>query len=99
TGLAPLWFFLVVAVAFAFSFCASLSGSILPVTLMNILFILAIPLVFTTAWNPAGIAAGGLIGVAWPSPLPLLLLVALAFVPVFLWLFSETDGEIPGDGL
>jgi len=98
-GLALLWFFLVVAIAFAFSFCASLSESILPVTLMNVLLLLAVPAVFPASWDPRMTPAGGLIGVTWPSPLPLLLPVALAFVPVFLWLFSETDGEIPGDGL
>ena len=92
--IAILGFLFTVAVAFAFSCCYYLSGSILPVTLMNILFILAIPLVFTTSGNPAGIAPRGLIGVTWPSPLPLLILVSLAFVPVFTWLFLEMDGGI-----
>jgi hypothetical protein len=44
-------------------------------------------------------ASVGLVGVTWPTPLPLLLLVALAFVPVFLWLFGDMEGEVPGDGL
>ena len=88
-----------VAVAFAFSCCYYLSENILPVTLMNILLVLAIPAFFTSSWNPAGTGTGGLIGVTWPSPLPLLLLVALAFVPVFSWLFTAMDGEVGGDAL
>jgi membrane protease YdiL (CAAX protease family) len=98
-ALALLGFLLVVAVSFAFSFCASLSASILPVTLMNVLLLTVVPAVFPASWDPRMPAAGGLIGVTWPSPLPLLLFVALAFVPVFLWLFGEMDGEVVGDGL
>jgi len=88
-----------VAVAFAFSCCYYLSENILPVALMNILLVLAIPAFFTSSWNPAGTGSGGLIGLTWPSPLPLLLLVALAFVPVFSWLFTAMDGEVGGDAL
>jgi len=88
-----------VAAAFAFSCCSYLSENILPVVLMNILLVLAIPAVFSASWNPAGTGSGGLIGVTWPSPLPLLLLVALAFVPLFSWLFTAMDGEISGDTL
>ena len=88
-----------VAVAFAFSCCSYLSENILPVVLMNILLVLSIPAFFSSSWNPAGTGSGGLIGVTWPSPLPLLLLVALAFVPLFLWLFTAMDGEISGDAL
>lgn len=96
--LAFLGFLLTLAVAFAFTICASLSGSVLPVTLMNVLLLLAVPVFFPASWDPRLEGAGGLIGVTWPSPLPLLLLVALAFIPVFAWLFP-LDGEIPGDGL
>jgi membrane protease YdiL (CAAX protease family) len=88
-----------VAVAFAFSCCSYLSENILPVALMNILLVLAIPAFFSSSWNPAGASPGGLIGVTWPSALPLLLLVALAFVPVFSWLFAAMDGEVGGDTL
>ncbi|MDD1664338.1 MAG: hypothetical protein LUQ32_03205 [Methanomicrobiales archaeon] len=88
-----------VAIAFAFSCCYYLSENILPVVLMNILLVLAIPAFFSGSWNPAGTGSGGLIGLTWPSPLPLLLLVALAFVPVFSWLFTAMDGEIDGDAL
>ena len=88
-----------VSVAFAFSTCSYLSESILPVTLMNALLTVAIPAFFPAGWNPAGPGSGGLIGVTWPSPVPLLLLVALAFVPVFAWFFSAMDGEIGGDAL
>jgi len=98
-SLALLGFLLTVAVAFAFSCCYYLSENILPVVLMNILLILAVPAFFSATWNPAGAGAGGLIGVTWPSPIPLLLLVALAFVPVFSWLFTAMDGEVDGDSL
>jgi hypothetical protein len=98
-ALAFLGFFLTIAVAFAFTCCASLSGSVLPVTLMNILLLLGVPALFPTSLDPRMTAAGGLIGLSWPSPLPLLLLVALAFVPVFTWFFMEMDGGMPGDGL
>jgi len=97
--LALLVFLLTIALSFAFSCCFFLSGSVLPVTLMNILLLLGVPAVFSSSWDPRMTGSGGLIGVTWPSPLPLLLLVALAFVPVFLWLFQEMDGGIPGDGL
>jgi membrane protease YdiL (CAAX protease family) len=90
---------LTVAVAFAYSCCAYLSESILSVILMNILLVLAIPAIFPGSWNPSAPGPGGLIGVTWPSPLPLLLLVALAFVPVFLWFFTVMDGETGGDVL
>ena len=88
-----------VAVAFAFSCCSYLSENILPVALMNVLLTLTIPAFFSSSWNPAGTGSGGLIGVTWPSALPLLLLVALAFVPVFSWLFTAMDGEVGGDAL
>jgi hypothetical protein len=97
-ALAFLWFLFTIAVAFAFSWCAFLSENILPVTLMNILLVLGIPAFFPASPDPS-MTAGGLIGLFWPSPLPLLLLVALAFVPVFVWLFTETDGGVQGDGL
>jgi membrane protease YdiL (CAAX protease family) len=97
--LAILGFLLTIAVAFAFSSCFYLSESILPVIIMNILLTLAIPAFFSASWNPAGTGAGGLIGVTWPSPLPLILLVALAFVPVFSWFFAAMDGEMGGDAL
>jgi membrane protease YdiL (CAAX protease family) len=96
---AILAFLFTVAISFAFSCCYYLSENILPVALMNILLILAIPAFFAGSWNPAGAASGGLIGVTWPTPLPLLLLVALAFVPLFSWLFTVMDGEIGGDAL
>jgi hypothetical protein len=99
TPLALLGVLLVIAVSFAFTCCASLSGSVLPVTLMNILLLLAVPLFLPASWDPRLPGSGGLIGITWPSPLPLLLLVALAFIPVFLWLFPEMGGEIPGDDL
>jgi hypothetical protein len=98
-SIAALGFFLTVSAAFAFSFCSYLSGSVLPVTLMNVLLAVAIPAFFPATWNPAGAGLGGLIGVTWPSPIPLLLLVALAFVPVFAWLFVAMDGEMGGDAL
>ncbi|MDD1668826.1 MAG: CPBP family glutamic-type intramembrane protease [Methanomicrobiales archaeon] len=88
-----------VAVAFAFSWGYYLSENILPVVLMNILLVLAIPAFFPGSWNPVGTVSRGLLGVTWPTPLPLLLLVALAFVPVFAWLFTAMDGEIGGDAL
>jgi len=90
---------LTVALGYAFSCCYYLTGSILPVTLMNILLVLAIPGFFPGSWNPSGPGSGGLVGVTWPSPLPLLLLVALAFVPVFAWYFTAMDGDIGGDAL
>jgi len=96
---AVLGFLFTVAVAFAFSCCYYLSENILPVALMNILLILAIPAIFSSSWNPAGTGTGGLIGVTWPSPVPLLILVALTFVPVFSWLFTAMDGEVDGDSL
>ncbi len=96
---ALLGFLLTMAVAFAFSCCSFLSGNILPVTLMNILLVLTIPAAFAGSWNPSGPVVGGLIGVTWPSPIPLLLLVALAFVPVFSWLFAVMEGEIDADSL
>lgn len=98
-SLAILGFLFTVAVAFAYSCCYYLSESILPVVLMNVLLLLAIPALFTASWNSSGTGSGGLIGVTWPSPIPLLLLVALAFVPVFSWLFTDMDGEIDGDAL
>jgi hypothetical protein len=98
-ALALLGFVLAIALSFAFSCCASLSASILPVTLMNVLLLLAVPATFPASLDPRMTGAGGLIGLTWPSPLPLLLLVALAFVPVFVWLFGEMDGDLPGDGL
>jgi membrane protease YdiL (CAAX protease family) len=98
-SVAVLGFLFTIAVAFAFSCCYYLSENILPVVLMNILLTLAIPAFFSTSWNPVGTGPAGLIGVTWPSPLPLLLLVALAFVPVFSWLFTAMDGEIDGDFL
>jgi membrane protease YdiL (CAAX protease family) len=88
-----------VAIAFAFSCCYYLSENILPVVLMNILLVLVIPAFFSGSWNPAGTGSSGLIGVTWPNPLPLLLLLALAFVPVFSWLFTAMDGEMDGDAL
>jgi membrane protease YdiL (CAAX protease family) len=97
--LALLGLVLTVAIAFAFSCCYYLSQNILPVILMNILLVLGTTAVFGVPWNPAGAGSGGLVGVTWPSPLPLLLLVALAFVPVFAWIFSAMDGEIEGDVL
>jgi hypothetical protein len=99
SSIAILGFLLILAVAFAFSCCSYLSESILPVVLMNILLSLAVPAFFSATWNPAGTGAGGLIVVTWPTPLPLLLLIALAFVPVFSWLFLAMDGEIGGDAL
>jgi len=96
---AILAFLFTVAISFAFSCCYYLSENILPVALMNILLVLAIPAFFPGSWNPAGASSGGLIGVTWPTPLPLLLLVALAFVPLFSWLFTAMDGEIGGDAL
>ena len=98
-ALAFLWFLLTIAIAFAFSCCACLSENILPVTLMNILLLLLSPAFFTFSPDPRMTPAGGLIGLTWPSPIPLLLLVALAFVPVFVRLFAEMDGGIRGDGL
>ena len=98
-SLAFLGFLFTVAVGFAFSCCYYLSENILPVVLMNILLILAVPAFFPTSWNPVAASSGGLIGVTWPSPLPLLLLVALAFVPFFSWLFTAMDGEVDGDAL
>jgi membrane protease YdiL (CAAX protease family) len=97
--IAILGLFFTVAVAFAFSCCYYLSENILPVVLMNILLVLAIPAFFSSSWNPAGAGSGGIIGVTWPSPLPLLLLVALAFVPLFARLFTAMDGEISGEAL
>ncbi|MGE5832750.1 MAG: hypothetical protein ACM3X8_07520, partial [Methanomicrobiales archaeon] len=97
--LAFLGFLLTVSVAFAFSSCYYLSESILPVTLMNVLLTILVPAFFSAGWNPTGAASGGLIGVTWPSPVPLLLLVALAFVPVIAWLFTVMDGEMFGDEL
>jgi CAAX protease family protein len=96
---AVLGFLFTVAVAFAFSCCYYLSENILPVALMNILLLLAIPAFFSSSWNPAGTGTGGLIGVTWPSPVPLLILVALTFIPVFSWLFTAMDGEVDGDSL
>jgi membrane protease YdiL (CAAX protease family) len=96
---ASLVFLLTVAVAFAFSCCAYLSGSLLPVVLMNALLLLAVPAFFMASWDPRETVPGGLIGVTWPSALPLLLLIALAFIPVFAWLFSAMEGEIDGDSL
>jgi len=90
---------LTVAIAFAFSSCYYLSGSILPVTLMNILLALAIPALLPGSWNPSGPASAALVSLTWPSPLPLLLLVALAFVPVSAWLFLAMDGVGGGDDL
>ena len=98
-SMAILGFFLTVSLAFAFSSCYYLTENILPATLMNMLLSVAIPAFFGALWNPMGTAPGGLIGVTWPSPVPLLLLVALAFVPVFTWFFSVMDGEIDGDVL
>jgi uncharacterized protein len=98
-ALALLGFLLIIALSFAFSCCASLSASVLPVTLMNVLLLLAVPAAFSASLDPRLTAAGGAITLAWPSPLPLLLLVALAFVPVFTWFFMEMDGRVPGDGL
>jgi membrane protease YdiL (CAAX protease family) len=97
--IAILGFLLTIAVAFAYSCCAYLSESILPVILMNALLLPALPAFFPASWNPSGSGSGGLIGVTWPSPLPLILLVALAFVPVFSWFFTVMDGEIGGDTL
>jgi membrane protease YdiL (CAAX protease family) len=97
--IAIIGFLFTVAVAFAFSCCYYLSENILPVVLINALFLLAIPAIFSTSWNPAGTSPGGLIGVTWPSALPLLLLVALAFVPVFAWFFTAMDGDVDGDAL
>jgi membrane protease YdiL (CAAX protease family) len=97
--MAALGFILTVAAAFAFSSCYYLSESVLPVTLMNTLLAVATPALFAAGWNPTRASAGGLIGVTWPSPVPLLLLVALAFVPVFSWFFTLMDGEIGGDAL
>jgi CAAX protease family protein len=97
--LALLGLVLTAAIAFAFSCCYYLSQNVLPVTLMNILLVIAIPAVFPASWNPTGAGYGGLVGVTWPSPLPLLLLIAFAFVPVFAWFFSAMDGEIEGDAL
>jgi membrane protease YdiL (CAAX protease family) len=88
-----------VAVAFAFSCCYYLSENILPVALMNILLILALPAFFSGSWNTAGAGSGGLIAVTWPTPLPLLLLVAMAFVPVFFLLFPLTEDGAGGDSL
>jgi membrane protease YdiL (CAAX protease family) len=99
TSMAILGFLLTVAVAFAFSSCYYLSESLLSVVLMNILLLMAVPAFFATTWDPTGTGPGGLIRVTWPSPLPLLLLVALAFVPVFAWIFTAMDGEIDGDAL
>jgi len=96
---AVLGLLLTVAIAFAFSTCAYLSGSVLPVTLMNILLVLAIPACLPGSWNPSGPASVGLVSLTWPSPLPLLLLVALAFVPVSAWLFMAMDGVGGGDDL
>ena len=98
-SIAALGFILTAAVAFAFSACYYLSESILPVTLMNALLTVATPAVFAATWNPVGAAPGGIIGVTWPSPVPLILLIALAFVPVFAWFFSAMDGEVGGDAL
>jgi hypothetical protein len=98
-ALALLGFLLLVAIAFAFSCCAALSASVLPVTLMNALLLLAVPATFSASLDPRMAAEGGLVGLTWPSPLPLLLLVALAFVPVFAWLFAETDGAMDGSSL
>jgi CAAX protease family protein len=98
-ALAFLWFLFIVAVAFAFSCCAFLSENIIPVILMNVLLLLCVPAMFAVSWDPRMTAAGGLIGLFWPSPLPLLLLVALAFVPVFVWLFADMDGGFQGEGL
>jgi hypothetical protein len=97
--LAFLGFLLTVAIAFAFSCCAALSASVLPVTLMNVLLLLAVPATFPASLDPRMTASGGLIMLTWPSPLPLLLLVALAFVPVFAWLFAEADGAMDGSSL
>jgi membrane protease YdiL (CAAX protease family) len=90
---------LTVAVSFAYSCTYYLSESVLPVTLMNALLVLAIPAFLPGSWNPSGPVSGGLIGMTWPSPLPLLVLVALAFVPVFAWFFMAMDGDIGGDAL
>jgi membrane protease YdiL (CAAX protease family) len=98
-SIAVLGFLLTVSIAFAFSCCYYLTENILPVILMNMLFSVAIPAFFGASWNPVGTTPGGLVGVTWPSPVPLLLLVALAFVPVFAWFFSVMDGEIDGDAL
>ena len=98
-AIAILAFLFTVAISFAFSCCYYLSENILPVVLMNILLVLSIPAFFSSSWNPAGTGSGGLIGVTWPSALPLLLLVALAFVPVISWLYAAMDGEIGGDAL
>jgi membrane protease YdiL (CAAX protease family) len=98
-SIAVLGFLLTVSLAFAFSGCYYLTENILPVTLMNMLFSVAIPAFFGASWNPIGTTPGGLVGVTWPSPVPLLLLVALAFVPVFSWFFTVMDGEIEGDAL
>lgn len=97
--LAILGFLLTLAVAFAFSCCSYLSESLLPPVLMNLILTPAVPAVFPATWIPPGSGEGGLIGVTWPSPLPLILLVALAFVPVFSWFFTVMDGEIGGDSL
>ncbi|MGA2934492.1 MAG: CPBP family glutamic-type intramembrane protease [Methanomicrobiales archaeon] len=98
-SIAILAFLFTVAISFAFSCCYYLSENILPVVLMNILLLLAIPAFFSSSWNPAGTGSGGLIGVTWPSPLPLLLLLAMAFVPIFSWLFVVMNGEVDGDAL
>lgn len=98
-SLALLGFLLTAGVAFAFSCCSYLSESLLPPVLMNVLLTLAVPAVFPATWIPPGPGEGGLIGVTWPSPLPLLLLVALAFIPVFFWLFTAMDGAFESDAL
>jgi len=94
---AALVFLLTVAVGFAFSACFYLSENILPVVLLNVLLLVAVPAFFRASWDPAATGTGGLIGVTWPSPIPLLLLIALAFVPVFSWFFMVMDGEVDGD--
>jgi len=97
--LAIIGFLFTIAIAFAFSYGYYLSENILPVVLMSILSFLAIPAFFSPSLHSPGAGSIPLIVVTWPSPLPLLLLVALAFVPVFIWLFSAMDGEVDGDTL
>ena len=94
---AALGFLLIVAVGFAFSACISLSENILPVVLLNALLLVAVPVFFRASWDPAAAGTGGLVGVTWPSPVPLVLLTALAFVPFFSWFLTARDGDIDGD--